>query len=322
MGSAGSRRLGEVQHDDEYGALVRKVLAAASIPQPDRIERAREGKGNHVYFAGPVVVRIGTGSDAAMFPRAIAITRAAAPTLPVPEVLFEDCSRSAFPFPVMVLARVPGEPLSRLWPNLRDDQRIDHVAAIISQVSRLHGLDPATVTGAGFTDPWWRERVSRIERLLVDLRPHPRFPDAWFESMGRYLDAHRPTLADAPPAVVLHNDINWGNVLINNGQLTALLDFDDALCGPPEEDWWQLAFRCIEADPPVPPERLRELPGFDLGTDGALERFKIGEIQNALDLLTGQLSWVDPETAIVEARETYEEAFESDRYERLLDRLT
>jgi hypothetical protein len=104
--------------------------------------------------------------------------------------------------------------------------------------------------------------------------------------------------------------------------VTALLDFDDALSGPPEEDWWQLAFRSLKAAPPLAPDLLRELAEFDLGADGVLERFKIGEIQNVLDLLTGELSWIEPTTAVAEARETYEEAFTSDRYERLLDRLT
>lgn len=56
-----------MQHADPHAALVRRVLEAASLPQPAQIRRVPEGIGNHVYFAEDVVVRLGTGSDAAMF---------------------------------------------------------------------------------------------------------------------------------------------------------------------------------------------------------------------------------------------------------------
>lgn len=310
-----------MQDDDRHVAIVRDVLAAASLPQPTCMERAREGIGNHVYFADDVVVRLGTGSDAAKFPRAVAVMRAAAATVAVPEIIFEDCSCADFPVPVMVLARVPGHTLSQVWPTLKEDDRLELVSAVASQLSRVHRIDPNEVPDAGFSSPWWSDRVSRIERLLVELRPRPRFPDAWFESMARYVADHRDALTTAPPPAVLHNDVNWGNVLVVDDGVSALLDFDDALAGPPEEDWWQLVFRCVEADPPMAPERLRDLPEFDLSAPGTLERFKIGEIESALDLLTGELSWIDPDIAVTEARETYEEAFATDRYERLLDRL-
>ena len=296
-------------------------MAAAALPQAATIERALEGIGNHVYFAGDVVVRLGTGSDAAMFPRSVAMMRAAKPTVRVPEVLFADCSRARFEVPVMVLERMPGTTLKRLWPTLSAGERLDLIADVASQLGRLHAIDPTDVLGAGFTTPWWRERVSRIERLLAELRPHPEFPDAWFDTIARYVDEHRDALTSSPAAAPLHNDVNFGNVLVADGQVTALLDFDDALCGPPEEDWWQLVARCDEAVPPLPLELLPQIPEFDLSADGVLERFQIGEIQNTLDLLSGELSWVEPATAVLEARETYEATFESSEHERLLARL-
>jgi hypothetical protein len=68
----------------------------------------------------------------------------------------------------------------------------------------------------------------------------------------------------------------------------------------------------------VPLERLRELRGLGLGAPGMLERLKLSEIQAALDLLSGELSWVDDATGLAEARETYETAFLSTFFE---DRL-
>jgi aminoglycoside phosphotransferase (APT) family kinase protein len=148
-----------------------------------------------------------------MFPRSVAMMRAAKPTVRVPEVLFADCSRARFEVPVMVLERVPGTTLKRLWPTLSAGERLDLIADVASQLGRLHAIDPTDVLGAGFTTPWWRERVSRIERLLAELRPHPDFPAAWFDTMARYVDEHRDALTSSPAAAPLHNDVNFGNVL-------------------------------------------------------------------------------------------------------------
>lgn len=306
----------------DHPRLVRKVLEAASLPQPVEVERVKEGIGNHVYFAGDLVIRLGTGSDAAMFPRAVAVLRAAAATVAVPEVLFEDCSRSTFPIPVMVLARVPGLPLSRTWPTLTEDQRVKMMAAVATELDHLHRLAPDQVPGAGFSSPWWTHRVARIERLLAKLRSTQVFSSDWFDHMSRYFDSHRHTLVESPAACVLHGDVNWGNVLVAHGRITALLDFDDALAGPAEEDAWQLVFRNSETEVPVPLCRFRDLPGFDLSAPGTLERFRIGEIQNILDLLSGDLSWIEHDDALEDARETYRDAFLSDQHERLLDNLT
>lgn len=306
----------------DHGRVVLEVLEAAGLPTGVRPQRARDGVGNHVYFAGDFVVRLGTGSDGVKFPRAAAVLRAAKGRVAVPDVVYEDCSGSTFEVPVMVLARVRGQTLSRVWTGLDDAARDRVLEAVAVQLDALHGLRPHDVPAAGFPSPWWSHRVERIERWLVELRPHPSFPTRWFDHMERYFEDHRAALVDAPPACVLHNDVHWGNVLVDAGRVTALLDFDDTLAGPPEEDAWALAFECEECQPTVALERLPALPGFDLTATGALERLRICEIENILELLTGDLTWVDPPTALADARETYAYAFDESHYSRMLARLT
>jgi aminoglycoside phosphotransferase (APT) family kinase protein len=298
--------------------VVRRVLEAAGLAQPETLQHVPEGIGTDVFLAGDAVVRLGTGSDAANFPRTVAVLEAARRTVAVPEVLFSDFSLESFPVRVMVLSFVPGEPMSKLWPKLTDDDRVDLLGQVTQQLARLHRLDPAAVPGAGFASPWWSERVGRIERLLPMARARDDYPRDWVEHMAAYLDEHRDALVSAPPACVLHNDVNWGNVIVHDGRLAALIDFDDALSGPPEEDGWQLVYRSGECEPVVPLERLRELRGLGLGAPGMLERLKLSEIQAALDLLSGELSWVDDATGLAEAKETYETAFLSTFFE---DRL-
>jgi aminoglycoside phosphotransferase (APT) family kinase protein len=307
----------------DWAALVRGVLEAARLPQPAAITRALEGVGTHVFFAGEAVVRLGTGSDAVNFPRTVAILEAARDTVAVPRVLFADLERTSFPFPVVVLAYVPGVPMSHRWAEVSGAERIALLAQVVDQLSRLHRLDPASLgPAADFRSPWWVDRVSRIERLLPVARRRTDFPRRWVDDMAAYVDAHRDSLSAAQPACVLHNDVTWGNIIVHDERVVALIDFDDALAGPPEEDWWQLVFRTWESEPPVPLAIVRELHCLDDAGPEMLERLKISEIQAALELLSGELSWIDDETALAEARETYETAFMStffeDRFAQLL----
>lgn len=306
----------------DYLTLARDVVSAANLPQPRHIERVGHGIANHVYIAGDLVIRFGTGSDASGFPRAVAVLRAAENIVRVPRVIYEDCQCAMVPVPVMIVERMPGEPLARLWPTWDERSKLSILEAMAEMLHALHGLRPADVPAARFSTPWWKERAERIERLLVALRPTPGIPDPWFDRMSSYFDEHRAALTDSPVACIVHNDVTLDNILVSRGNVTALLDFDCVLAAPAELDWWGLLFASDNFDPWVEPSRLQRLPGFDLSAPGVLERFRIGEIESLLDLLSGELSWIEPAEALQEAHETFQDAFLSDHYDRLLERFT
>jgi aminoglycoside phosphotransferase (APT) family kinase protein len=303
--------------DDLVDSVVYPTLEAAALPRPDRVSRVAEGVGNHVYFAGEdLVVRVGTGTDGASFPTAVAVLQAAAPTVRVPEVLYADTSGRALRYPVMVLRRLRGTPLSRSWPDLDVASRVAALEQVAGELERLHAIAPASVPGAGFPDPWWASQVASIDRELARHRDAGSFPAGWLDRMARYLADHHDALTGAPPPGVLHGDVNWGNALFDGDRLTGLIDFDDSHAGPAEEDSWDVLF---ETERWMPLARLRDLPGFDLSIPGVLARCRINEIESILLLLSGTLSWKTPEAAREDAFETYRDAFETERIAHLLD---
>lgn len=308
--------------DDLVASVVHPTLEAAGLPRPDRVVRVVEGIGNHVYFAGDeIVVRVGTGTDGAKFPAAIAVLRAAASRVRVPAVLYEDVTRRRVAYPVMVLERLAGEPLSRSWPDLGRQKRMAVLEGVTAELDRLHAIPATAAPGAGFTEPWWQRRVAYIERELRHHREAATFPTAWLDRMERYVDDHRDTLASAPRVGLLHGDVGWGNVLLDEARC-GLIDFDEARYGPAEEDSWQILFETgLETTPWMPLAGLRALPGFDLSSSGVLERFVLRETENLFLLLSGTLSWKTAEVARDDAMETYHDAFETDRIARLLDQL-
>lgn len=303
--------------------VVHPVLEAAGVAWPCPVQRVPEGIGNQVFFAGEeLVVRVGTGTDGAKFPAAIAVLRAAAGIVRVPEVVYVDTSCALVPYPVMVLRRLPGTPLSRTWPKLDPEQRISALEYVLAELDRLHRVSDDRVPDSVRTVPWWARREAFIRREIRRQRDCSGFPADWLRRMERYLDDNYDALRDAPLVGILHGDPGWGNVLFDGAELTGMIDFDETRYGPAEEDSWHVLFEAgIEAEQWTSVERLGRLPAPHLSPPGVLERYVIRETENILLLLTGELSWKTPEEAREDAYETYRDAFERDNIARLLEKL-
>ena len=196
------------------------------------------------------------------------------------------------------------------------------LASLTETLRALHALSPAEVPGTDFSEPWWRSRVDFIACELRRNRLERGFPADWLDHMERLVKDNVAALEEAPAAGVLHGDISWGNVLVDDTAVVGLIDFEDAGYEPAKEDALQILFETqVETTLWTEPARLQRLPGFDLSGDVVLQRHLIAETENILLLLTGELSWKTPAQARADAFETYREAFESDRVATLLEQL-
>ncbi len=290
--------------------VARRVLELAGLPQPPALQRAKEGIANHVYFAGDVVVRLGTGSDAVHYGRSAAVMRAASAIAAVPDVLFCDVSMSVLPVRVMVVARAPGVPVRQRWTAMDRSERLAVMHQVAQQLDRLHTLRPCDVPDAGFGEPWFATSLDEMRGWLDTLPGAVDFPAERFDALNRVAEAAAAALSNAPPTVVVHNDVHWGNVLVQGGQLTAVLDFDDVQSGPAEIDAWGLWDAAgLDDDPWVEPRELARLPGFDLSDPGALLRAEFAAAHAILEHLSGRLSWCSAAESLADAHETWQWVF-------------
>ena len=151
--------------------------------------------------------------------------------LAVPEVLWLETEPSALERPYFVMERMHGGPLGRADPMVRET-----VARRIGEsLARLHGLSldelgltvPAPADGltaaAGELGRWRERYVS--ERLE---------PVPLLGALIAWLDSNLPA-AEAPVAL-LWGDPGPHNVLVADGELTALLDWELSHLGHPLDD--------------------------------------------------------------------------------------
>ncbi len=143
--------------------------------------------------------------------------------LAVPRPLYYDESGAILPTPYIVVGFVDG--VTDFAPTNLDD----YLRQMAEHLARLH-QEPVTDED--------RQRLARqsarLERLM---RQRPAALDESIDE-GRIRDAlepHWPPASSHPPALV-HGDFWPGNVLWRAGQVTAIIDWEDAGIGDPLRD--------------------------------------------------------------------------------------
>lgn len=164
--------------------------------------------------------------------------------LPVPEVVALDTSREVEPFDWILLRRLPGEPLTRLWASAGDRQRGWLLAQVAEAMRALHAERFPACGGfrAGelFPAASWAEYLDeRFERRLRRLHAFPHADRALLAAIDAFRRRHRGALHDRPPGLV-HRDLHFGNLLAEGHRLTGLLDFEAAVAAPPDYELDQL----------------------------------------------------------------------------------
>jgi len=153
--------------------------------------------------------------------------------VPVPDALWLDEAGEAFGSPFFVTAAVAGTADTRMLRGTGDDPAVTEVArALAVAAARLHAQDPARFTHLAPTTVAAAapEQLAHWDELFrrQRLEAHPVLVHA-----VRWLERRAPV---ARRVSVVHGDLRFGNLLYDNGRLTALLDWEMTHLGDPIED--------------------------------------------------------------------------------------
>ena len=161
-------------------------------------------------------------------------------TVPEPWLACDD--RTVIGAVFYLMARVPG--VARGIRLVRDPLAIargEEIAAELGrELARLHRLKPP-VDGLGFIpvpegDPL-RSRIAQLRQYLDAMDA----AEPVLEWGLRWLELHAPRCRDL---VLIHADCRTGNYLVEDGRLTAILDWEFACYSDPLEDLGWLLARC------------------------------------------------------------------------------
>jgi aminoglycoside phosphotransferase len=152
------------------------------------------------------------------------------------------------------------------------DERDAIVRDFIAQLADLHAIDIAAHPLDGFGDPGIpvRERMhANIAQWRADNLN--RAPDPVLQLAYNWLDDNLPE--DDGPATLVHGDTGVGNFMMDDGKVTALLDWELTHYGDPMEDLAQIWVRML-FQPFAPPAEIFRLYEEASGRPVDVERVK------------------------------------------------
>ncbi|MBV9513207.1 MAG: phosphotransferase family protein [Mycobacteriaceae bacterium] len=186
--------------------------------------------------ARKLILRTGPPDDvhAAMETEALTQRLAAAQGAPVPHVLIADNSTTALGLPFLVCDAIEGETIARkILRALEGDEpaRTRLLRQCAHALAAIHRVDPVDVDVHGNDQmSLWRDQLDAMGDTT-----------ATFEWALRWLAANRPP---STPPVLVHGDFRMGNLIVRDGALAAVLDWELVHRGEIYED---LAWFCIRA---------------------------------------------------------------------------
>ncbi len=255
-------------------AFARLVLTSLGLPA-HRL-RAAQSWSNHGWLGPEHVVRISSGR----FRDAFLHERKVLDLLPAPVPHAEVVAHGRVgPREWMVMRRIRGRPLIKVWSTLSAAHKRAAVRQLGSILQDFHAIPPPE----GFHNPSAEDALSPTGnrrdayhappshyQLLVDAAAAVQGVDRCFLDEVAAFIAERLIAFEGDRTVLVHLDFHFANLLWEGTHITGLLDFEGARLGPPDMELDTLLRFTHEPQPylgrdprrQLTPEEFAAVPGW------------------------------------------------------------
>lgn len=150
--------------------------------------------------------------------------------LPIPELTAEGIREDGWPY--VILTRLPGITLESCWPHLEHDDKKGFLHSIGQMMAKVHAVPVGKLSDLA---PEWNDFLNK-QRAGCRAR-HERYhlPKWLLNEVDTYIEKQFSLLPSEPP-VILTGEYTPFNLLIENGEISGMIDFGDAMIGFREYD--------------------------------------------------------------------------------------
>lgn len=239
---------------------------------------------NAVFLSDTLVIRVAPDQGSGRIGREAALAKWLPPQAGVPEVV-EYGRTDGHEWSVS--RRIPGETLGDVWPSMDWAQKTEILRQMWEIAEAIHRVDIGPLRASLPQRAWYsslekRESLGLLE-ALVEKGLLSREQAA---GLVPYLDRFYEALPHAP-LVLCHGDLTLENVMVHEGRVAALLDFEHAALAPHQLDTNILLRHCFGPESAEDAgENRDEGRARFLQAAEVLARSKIPD-QRSLDVLCG-----------------------------------
>ncbi|HEX6445188.1 MAG TPA: aminoglycoside phosphotransferase family protein [Streptosporangiales bacterium] len=279
-------------------ALLR-TLAAAGLPATGRFLR-KAGWVSRAWIGDEYVVRLNTDErhrDAYRHEAAV-VNLLAGSEVPHARILAHGDGPDG---PWYVSERLPGRTLYEAWPTADSHTRQAMIESLGAALRALHRVPvpavllPPWLAAALHGKPWAAFHPPVVGAALQQVEAARRRPGHDARLLADVADwvQERLALFVADEHVLVHGDLHGSNLVVDQGRVTGLIDFAEALAQPADVELDTILRWCAKARefPPAPEEQgldettLTEVPGWLHGAYPELfEREQLRERLNFYDM--------------------------------------
>jgi len=234
-------QLNKIPTEKDAEHILEKVLQE----KVKKIKRFPTGTEHYVYDLTTqsnkeLVVRIGREDARRIFSGALYWHSILKPRgVPLPELLFSEINKNLFDFPVMIMERLKGHDLGKVYPQLTSDQKrklAQDIYAIQNSVASLpngKGFGFATSYEDNSLKKSWHSLLeNQLERTKTRIREANLFDIEYYNKIASLIDENKDYFLKVKPVGFL-DDTTTKNVIINEGKLAGIVDTDYVCFGDP-----------------------------------------------------------------------------------------
>ena len=157
--------------------------------------------------------------------------------VPVPEIYMYDAGCSVCDAPYFIMEKIPGKSLSAINQELSDKEKADimrQVGAYTRQINAITGTEFGYPGQPDMQGSRWfpvfkkmmRLAVADAEKMEIDLKID-------IEELFLSLDADESCFHEVQIPRLVHWDLWDGNIFVERGKVTGIIDFERAIWGDP-----------------------------------------------------------------------------------------
>ena len=251
-----------------------EVLAAAGLPTDGHYE-AKGGWVSRAWVGSTYVVRVGDDAAAHAYEHEAHVVASLAGTdVPHARHIANGTSAEGAWY---VSSRLPGRTLHDTWPTASVAERRSIIHSLGDALRALHrvrvpvDLMPPWLRGAlaGGSWPAYHPPVVGAAMSLVEDAAAAGLSSPSLTAVRDWVSSRLP-LFDADPHVLVHGDLHGSNIMVDDGRVTGLIDFAEAVAQPADVELDTILRWCARPDefPPTPSSRgldaasLAPVPGW------------------------------------------------------------
>lgn len=228
-------QIAQFEHDD-LEALFKELGLPFSAPQ-----HLSSRASKRLYRVDNLIVQLWYSRKPDWLSRSSAALRALKDILPVPELIFSASSRTQAPFQVEITTCLPGQSFEQEWPKLDVAQRRAYVAQFADLMREMHKLQGQKLNALAAIDGSlpWAERCRRELQGRLSAARQAGVEQTQIEQVRAFI-AKAESELDRPSLALVHNDLHLGNILVQNGKICGIIDFECAEVGGFERDGYMM----------------------------------------------------------------------------------